>query len=175
MEYTDTIKNLIKNYNLTPQEVFFSLLCSLGTGRQEAYLHLFYPKFQTDSALTTGAAKLVKEKPQILKLIEDLKTRNKIIPLSADLEITKRQKKKEEEAKAQGWRTDQTPEENLKRILMNELYKLEPGEKVKAAQSIAKLLGVKEDTRETRHYYLPISCKHCKLYIDAEDKNRKRS
>ena len=168
MEYTDTIKRLMKDYELTPQEVFFSLLCSLGTGRAETFLHIFQPQRPTPSALSNGAAKLVKDKPQIIKLINDLKERHKLIPLTADLQTVRESRKAEERARAEGWRTDETPEENLKRILINEMYKLEPGEKVKTAQSIAKLFGVKEDTKETRHYYLPVSCKHCKLYVNAQ-------
>lgn len=151
----------------------FAILCANGTGRAETFAHIYHPKNLTAATITTGAAKLVKEKPQILTLIQDLQTRNKIIPLTSDLTITREQKKKEEKAKAEGWRTDQTPEENLKRILINEMYKLDPGEKVKTAQSIAKLFGVNADTKETRHYYLPIACRHCKLYIEAEAKAHK--
>lgn len=168
MEYTDTIKRLMKDYELSPQEVFFSLLCSLGTGRAETYLHIFQPAHPTASALSNGAAKLVKDRPQIIKLINDLKERHKLIPLTADLQTVKEARKAEEKARAEGWRTDQTPEENLKRILIREMWRLEPAEKVKTAQNIAKLYGVKDETRETRHYYLPITCKHCKLYVNAQ-------
>ena len=126
MEYSEIIKRLSKDYELTPQDVFFSLLCSLGTGRAETFAHIYRPKFQTASAVSNGAAKLVKDKPQILKLIKDLKERNKIVPLTADLDIVKKQRKAEESEKAQGWRSNETPEENLKRITEDNLYKLEP-------------------------------------------------
>lgn len=171
MEYTDTIKRLTKDYNLTPQDVFFSILCANGTGRAETFAHIYRPQFLTHSAITNGAAKLVKDKPQILKLIADLKERNKIIPLTADLSLSKEIKKKEE---AEGWNDNQTTEQNLMRIIKKNLPKLDPKEKVDAARQLAKLLGLKEDVKETPHYYLPLSCNNCRLYIDAEDKARNK-
>ena len=166
------IKRLAKDYELQPQDVFFSLLCSLGTGRAETFAHIYRPQFQTASAIKNGAAKLVKDKPQIIKLINDLQERNKIIPLTADLKPVKDFKKNKEK---QIWNDNQTAQENLMRIIKENMGELEAKEKVDAARQLAKLLGVKEEQRETRHYYLPLSCKHCKLYIDAEDKKRKRS
>lgn len=175
MEYSNLIKTLAKDYQLQPQDIFFSLLCSLGTSRAETYAHIYRPKFQTASAITNGAANLVKEKPQIIKLIQDLKERNKIIPLTADLQVTKNQKKQQEkQAREEGWNDNETAQENLMRIIKRNIPKLEAKEKVDAARQLAKLLGVKEDTKETRHYYLPLSCKYCSLFIDAEDKKRKK-
>lgn len=173
MEYTDIIKRLKKDYELTPQDVFFAILCANGCGRAECFLHIYQPQQKSASSIINGAAKLVKDKPNIIKLINDLKERNKIIPLTADLEAGRNKRKEEEKAKADGWNSNQTPEENLKRIIEKELYKLEPKEKIDAARNLAKLYGVQDDAKETRHYYLPLSCKHCKLYIEAEDKNRR--
>lgn len=173
MEYSDTIKRLIKDYNLTPQDALFSILAASGISRPEAYLHIYFPSIKAEASIKAGAAKLVKDKPQIIKLINDLKTQNKIIPLSAD-PTNKQSSADLDKAKAEGWRPSETPEQNLKRITEKNLWKLEPKEKIDAARNLAKLYGVKEDQRETRHYYLPLSCKHCNLYIEAEDKARRK-
>lgn len=164
MEYTDMINRLRKDYQLQPSDVFFAIMVAAGCGRAESYYHIYKPNAATDAAVKNGAAKLAKERPAINKLISDLQARRSNIPITAELPSQRARRADDEERRKSGWDSSQSPEENVKRIMVNEMWKLDAKEKIQESRNLAKLLGVTIGNREITHYYIPISCRDCNLY-----------
>ena len=169
MQYTDIINTIRTNYRLEPQDVFFAILAANGCGRAESYFHIFMPNTDDVSKIRNMANKHVKENPALERLIIDLQDRRSTIPLTAELPSKTRKKAQdEEERRKSGWNLNESAEENLKRIMQENLWKLGPEEKIRSAKDLAKLFGISVENGEPPRYYLPLSCRECSLYAKAK-------
>lgn len=162
MKYSKFTEALKADYLLQPQDVFFSVLVASGCSRAEAYAHIYRPLATSDTVIINAATALIKKKPAIARLIADLELRQtskfqKSIPKNNDTQKTRN-----------AWDDSLTAEENLQKIIKGEIGRIEGKDKISASLQYAKLIGVNVDSKETTHYYLPLSCRDCSLYKEAE-------
>jgi hypothetical protein len=74
MKYSKKIEEMITNYSLHPDDVFFSLMVAAGASRAESAFYAYRPTgILNDARLASYASLKCNEKPNINKLITALK------------------------------------------------------------------------------------------------------
>ena len=193
MKYSSKITDLCNQYRLTPKDIAFALLVAGGCKRYEAFAFAFNCLNLQESTLTNKARELIKSKPALSRLLADLEF-EKVNPpatvpswseyneLKAASATTANNPKEasrkgggskpgEELLSLEGWNDEESAAENLKRIYREELPGLQGREKIDMALKYAKLVGIDPETENSTHYYLPLSCLNCTLYIKHQEQN----
>ena len=171
MVYSKRITDLQQIYQLTPDEVFFCMLVASGASRGEAYAVIFKPRSTKIETAQRGASQLAKDKPGINKLIQSFEENRTCFVINND--STKGKKKKKN--------TDNEDENNCENIvqyrdkdsvltgLEQTLPYLKGKDRADVLMKIADLQQMKKDENteeeETVHYYLPMQCYRCSLFI----------
>lgn len=178
MVYSKRVTDLQQIYQLNPDEVFFCMLVASGASRGEAYATIFRPRSTKIETAQRGAAQLAKDKPGINKLIRSFEdNRAAFLP---DNDSTKSKKKKknteaEEEEKA-GNVVQYRDKDAVLSGLEQTLPYLRGKDRADVLMKIADLQQMKKDENteeeETVHYYLPLQCYRCSLFIADRAKRK---
>ena len=179
MVYSKRVTDLQQIYQLTPDEVFFCMLVASGASRGEAYATIFRPRSTKIETAQRGAAQLAKDKPGINKLIRSFEdNRDAFIP---DNERTKsKKKKKKTELEEQEKDENIVPQYRDKDAVLSGLEQTLPylrgKDRADVLMKIADLQQMKKDENteeeETVHYYLPLQCYRCNLFIADRAKRK---
>lgn len=168
MVYSKRVTDLQQIYQLTPDDVFFCMLVASGASRGEAYATIFRPRSTKIETAQRGAAQLAKDKPGINKLIrsfEDNRTGKK----------KKKNTETEEEEKA-GNVVQYRDKDAVLSGLEQTLPYLRGKDRADVLMKIADLQQMKKDENteeeETVHYYLPLQCYRCSLFIADRAKRK---
>lgn len=197
MRLSKTTTDLCNTYRLTAQDVYFAHLAVAGCTRPEAYGAAFNCFSMQEGTLRNKAAQLIREKPGLAKLIADLIQERYHAPTTGPDWETYRQmttkggapakpgkRARTNEASSdtspssssqdpdteQGWSDDESTAENLARIIKGEIRYMRGKEKIDSSLKYAKLIGVDPEVTDTTHYYLPLSCCQCALYLREQGK-----
>lgn len=167
MVYSKRVTDLQQIYQLTPDDVFFCMLVASGASRGEAYATIFRPRSTKIETAQRGAAQLAKDKPGINKLIrsfEDNRSKKK-----------KKSTETEEEEKA-GNVVQYRDKDAVLSGLEQTLPYLRGKDRADVLMKIADLQQMKKDENteeeETVHYYLPLQCYKCSLFIADRAKRK---
>lgn len=168
MVYSKRVTDLQQIYQLTPDDVFFCMLVASGASRGEAYATIFRPRSTKIETAQRGAAQLAKDKPGINKLIRSFE----------DSPKSKKKKKNteaEEEEKA-GNVVQYRDKDAVLSGLEQTLPYLRGKDRADVLMKIADLQQMKKDENteeeETVHYYLPLQCYRCSLFIADRAKRK---
>ena len=162
MVYSKRVTDLQQIYQLTPDDVFFCMLVASGASRGEAYATIFRPRSTKIETAQRGAAQLAKDKPGINKLIRSFEdNRAAFLP--------------EEEEKA-GNVVQYRDKDAVLSGLEQTLPYLRGKDRADVLMKIADLQQMKKDENteeeETVHYYLPLQCYRCSLFIADRAKRK---
>lgn len=171
MVYSKRVTDLQQIYQLTPDDVFFCMLVASGASRGEAYATIFRPRSTKIETAQRGAAQLAKDKPGINKLIRSFEdNRTAFLP---DNDSTKsKKKKKNTETEVVQYRDKDAVLSGLEQTLPY----LGGKDRADVLMKIADLQQMKKDENteeeETVHYYLPLQCYRCSLFIADRAKRK---
>lgn len=173
MVYSKRVTDLQQIYQLTPDDVFFCMLVASGASRGEAYAIIFRPRSTKIETAQRGAAQLAKDKPGINKLIKSFEdNRAAFLP---DIEPTGKDKKKK---KAAGNVVQYRDKDAVLSGLEETLPLLRGKDRADILMKIADLQQMKKDENteeeETVHYYLPLQCYRCSLFLADRAKKKKK-
>lgn len=162
MVYSKRVTDLQQIYQLTPDDVFFCMLVASGASRGEAYATIFRPRSTKRETAQRGAAQLAKDKPGINKLIRSFEdNRAAFLPEKKSTET-------EEEEKA-GNVVQYRDKDAVLSGLEQTLPYLRGKDRADVLMKIADLQQMKKgentEEEETVHYYLPLQCYRCSLFI----------
>lgn len=168
MVYSKRVTDLQQIYQLTPDDVFFCMLVASGASRGEAYATIFRPRSTKLETAQRGAAQLAKDKPGINKLIRSFEDNR-----AAFLPDNKKKKNTEEEkAGIVQYRDKDAVLSGLEQTLPY----LRGKDRADVLMKIADLQQMKKDENteeeETVHYYLPLQCYRCSLFIADRAKRK---
>ena len=165
MVYSKRVTDLQQIYQLTPDDVFFCMLVASGASRGEAYATIFRPQ-------------LAKDKPGINKLIRSFEDNRAAFLPDNDSPKSKKKKKStetEEEEKA-GNVVQYRDKDAVLSGLEQTLPYLRGKDRADVLMKIADLQQMKKDENteeeETVHYYLPLQCYRCSLFIADRAKRK---
>ena len=166
MVYSKRVTDLQQIYQLTPDDVFFCMLVASGASRGEAYATIFRPRSTKIETAQRGAAQLAKDKPGINKLIRSFEdNRAAFLP---DNDSPKSKKKKKS--------TETEEEEKAGNVVQNRDKDAVLSGRADVLMKIADLQQMKKDENteeeETVHYYLPLQCYRCSLFIADRAKRK---
>lgn len=176
MVYSKRVTDLQQIYQLTPDDVFFCMLVASGASRGEAYATIFRPRSTKIETAQRGAAQLAKDKPGINKLIRSFEDNRAAFLPDNDSPKSKKKKKNtetEEEEKA-GNVVQYRDKDAVLSGLEQTLPYLRGKDRADVLMKIADLQQMKKDENteeeETVHYYLPLQCYRCSLFIADREK-----
>jgi len=161
-----TTLGYMKSFLLTEKEAYMSMLIAAGADQAEAYSVIYLNNASNKKTLDEEASRLIKSKKGIRDLI-DILTKVNMKGRNVEPEIKSRKTKKD------------TLDITSKDSILNELgeqYKntISPKEKTDILIKIADLQKMKQDENRNEdklvHYYMPINCPRCNLYIEARKK-----
>lgn len=168
MVYSKRVTDLQQIYQLTPDDVFFCMLVASGASRGEAYATIFRPRSTKIETAQRGAAQLAKDKPGINKLIRSFEDNR-----AAFLPDNDSPKKEEEKA---GNVVQYRDKDAVLSGLEQTLPYLRGKDRADVLMKIADLQQMKKDENteeeETVHYYLPLQCYRCSLFIADRAKRK---
>lgn len=168
MVYSKRVTDLQQIYQLTPDDVFFCMLVASGASRGEAYATIFRPRSTKIETAQRGAAQLAKDKPGINKLIRSFED-------NRAAKSKKKKKSTEEEEKA-GNVVQYRDKDAVLSGLEQTLPYLRGKDRADVLMKIADLQQMKKDENteeeETVHYYLPLQCYRCSLFIADRAKRK---
>ena len=169
MVYSKRVTDLQQIYQLTPDDVFFCMLVASGASRGEAYATIFRPRSTKIETAQRGAAQLAKDKPGINKLIRSFEDNR------AKSKKKKKNTETEEEEKA-GNVVQYRDKDAVLSGLEQTLPYLRGKDRADVLMKIADLQQMKKDENteeeETVHYYLPLQCYRCSLFIADRAKRK---
>lgn len=175
MVYSKRVTDLQQIYQLTPDEVFFCMLVAAGASRGEAYATIFRPRSTKIETAQRGAAQIAKDKPGINKLIRSFEDYRADFRPDNDSPKSKKKKKyteEEEEEKVVQYRDKDAVLSGLEQTLPY----LRGKDRADVLMKIADLQQMKKDENteeeETVHYYLPLQCYRCSLFIADRAKRK---
>lgn len=180
MVYSKRVTDLQQIYQLTPDDVFFCMLVASGASRGEAYATIFRPRSTKIETAQRGAAQLAKDKPGINKLIRSFEDNRAAFLPDNDSPKSKKKKKNteaEEEEKA-GNVVQYRDKDAVLSGLEQTLPYLRGKDRADVLMKIADLQQMKKDENteeeeeETVHYYLPLQCYRCSLFIADRAKRK---
>lgn len=167
MVYSKRVTDLQQIYQLTPDDVFFCMLVASGASRGEAYATIFRPRSTKIETAQRGAAQLAKDKPGINKLIRSFEDNR-----AAFLPDNDSPKKKSTETEVVQYRDKDAVLSGLEQTLPY----LRGKDRADVLMKIADLQQMKKDENteeeETVHYYLPLQCYRCSLFIADRAKRK---
>ena len=162
MIFSKYVANYQTLYNLTPEQVFFSMLLSCGATPLEAYQIIFRSRITNRNKLDEQIKKMIAETPGINELKNYLAKR-------AGATISG-----EETPDVEQYRDKESVIKGLEETIPT----LRGKERADVLMKIADLQQMKkeENTIEEKrvHYYLPLSCNRCNLFLEAREKERRR-
>jgi hypothetical protein len=177
MVYSKRVTDLQQIYQLTPDDVFFCMLVASGASRGEAYAIIFRPRSTKIETAQRGAAQLAKDKPGINKLIKSFED-NRAVFLP-DIEPTGKDKKKKKATETEGEAGNVVQYRDKDAVLSGleqTLPYLRGKDRADVLMKIADLQQMKKDENteeeETVHYYLPLQCYRCSLFIADRAKRK---
>lgn len=172
MVYSKRVTDLQQIYQLTPDEVFFCMLVASGASRGEAYATIFRPRSTKIETAQRGAAQLAKDKPGINKLIRSFEDNRDAFLPDNDSPKSKKKKKNTEAEEVVQYRDKDAVLSGLEQTLPY----LRGKDRADVLMKIADLQQMKKDENteeeETVHYYLPLQCYRCSLFIADRAKRK---
>jgi hypothetical protein len=177
MVYSKRVTDLQQIYQLTPDDVFFCMLVASGASRGEAYATIFRPRSTKIETAQRGAAQLAKDKPGINKLIRSFEdNRAAFIPDNDRTKSKKKKKNTETEEENAGNVVQYRDKDAVLSGLEQTLPDLRGKDRADVLMKIADLQQMKKDENteeeETVHYYLPLQCYRCNLFIADRAKRK---
>lgn len=174
MVYSKRVTDLQQIYQLTPDDVFFCMLVASGASRGEAYATIFRPRSTKIETAQRGAAQLAKDKPGINKLIRSFEdNRAAFLP---DKDSPSKKKKKNTETEEEENVVQYRDKHAVLSGLEQTLPYLRGKDRADVLMKIADLQQMKKDENteeeETVHYYLPLQCYRCSLFIADRAKRK---
>lgn len=171
MVYSKRVTDLQQIYQLNPDDVFFCMLVASGASRGEAYATIFRPRSTKIETAQRGAAQLAKDKPGINKLIRSFED-NRAAFLPNNDSTNSKKNKKNIEAEVVQYRDKDAVLSGLEQTLPF----LRGKDRADVLMKIADLQQMKKDENteeeETVHYYLPLQCYRCSLFIADRAKRK---
>lgn len=171
-------QNRMRQFMLTEQEVYLASLIAAGHSDEEAYSLIYEPNTLSDESLHVLVGRVTSRKKGIKDLVDTL-TRVNMKGLtvqigSANDAMNKKLGRKGR--KKASTEFDPTNKDSIIRVLSDQLeLATDPKTKTDIAMKIADLQRMKQDEnkdeQELVHFYLPITCKRCSLYV--QEKKRK--
>lgn len=165
MDYSRSIKSVVKKAKISIEEKIFADLMIVGWKEQDAYVAAFGYHMNYDENYVRTQMRNTVNNPYFVKYMESKgKTLNKESQPSSEDELS------DEDVLSKA-----TKEETLKDLLIAK-SKMRFGSKewLDATKLIADLQQMKKDIVEdedtTIHYYLPLNCQTCGLYQKAKGK-----
>ena len=166
MDYSATIKNEIKEYGLSAKELAFVDLVSLGWEVRDAYFTIF------NEGLSW-------QKSYLYSKINEIKSKK-----GAELRATFRKdgikiERQLSNTNISDINLDEVTKENTLKELVKAKNSFEPGTKewLDIQKQIIEVTQMKKDEvkeeDKTVHYYLPLRCSDCPLYIENMSKKKK--
>ena len=177
MQYSKRIEKYCKMYQLDPEDVFFALLLLCECSKAEAYMMIYRPLSNVQTALNKAAGKLMQQKPGLQSLIDSFGNLG-LKPLASKAETARNEKAIEKKAKAAAG-TYRDKESVLRELetLMGQVD--EPKLKADLLFKISDLQQLKKeaapDEQKTVHYYLPLTCAKCSIWRQYVNARRERS
>lgn len=176
MVYSKRVTDLQQIYQLTTDEVFFCMLVASGASRGEAYATIFRPRSTKIETAQRGAAQLAKDKPGINKLIQSFEDNRTAFLPEKNSTISKKKKKNTEEEENAGKVAQYRDKSAVLSGLEQTLPYLRGKDRADVLMKIADLQQMKKDENteeeETVHYYLPLQCYRCSLFIADRAKRK---
>lgn len=162
MKISTAINNLSKKFDISPKEMALCELVLSGWNSKDGYILLFSPAGNAPLAYVNEQIKRIIERPQFqayfeYKQQELQKQDEKNIEYDPNIELLEK--------------------EHVLKELLGIANSMPPGSKEKAdvlmkyatLQQMQKDEVSEEDT--TVHYYLPLSCNNCEMYIQKQKTN----
>ena len=170
MVYSKRVTDLQQIYQLTPDDVFFCMLVASGASRGEAYATIFRPRSTKIETAQRGAAQLAKDKPGINKLIRSFEdNRAAFLPDNDSPKSKKKKKSTETEEEEKAGNVVQYRDKDAVLSGLEQTLPYLRGKK--AAKNMETDLENTEE-EETVHYYLPLQCYRCSLFIADRAKRK---
>lgn len=170
----------MRQFMLTEQEVYMASLMAAGHSDMEAYSVIYSPNVCSDESLHADVGRLKMRKKGIKDLVDTLTRVNmKGLQVSVGSEngAVGKALKKPKKASLKSGGFDPRDKDSIIGVLSDQLF-LATDPKVKAdiAMKIADLQRMKndetKDEQQVVHFYLPLGCKRCKLYVDEREKKK---
>ncbi|MCM1295417.1 MAG: hypothetical protein NC311_07720 [Muribaculaceae bacterium] len=174
MKFSPKLKTFCDSYDLRPQEVAVAILHANGLNWSEAFAIVFQTLDDEATTNNNRAMSLLKNRPKIAtldaKLTLELKKNREALELFDRFNAKKAASSKDPD----GWDENLSPSKNVEKIFKGEIGGLRGKEKIDAGLKYAKMLGFDVEESDTIHYYLPLTCYQCGLYIqNSKDKEQK--
>jgi hypothetical protein len=173
-------QNRMRQFMLTEQEVYLASLIAAGHSDEEAYSLIYEPNTLSDESLHVLVGRVTSRKKGIKDLVDTL-TRVNMKGLTAQIgsaseAMNKKLGRKSKKKSAGEGGFDPTNKDSIIRVLSDQLeLATDPKTKTDIAMKIADLQRMKQDEnkdeQELVHFYLPLTCKRCSLYV-AEKKRK---
>lgn len=176
MQFSKFVSSLARTYNLDHKDVFLAILIAGGATAYESYSVVFRPKSSTNTQLSSLASKHISDRPNINRLIGDL--RRPAMGDSADQSNTitppkrrGRPRKEEETAPELSELLDYTDKDAILREYAGVFLRAEkPSDKLTALNNIANLQRMKQEAKVEEEkrvmFYIPLSYEHCDLLLE---------
>lgn len=171
-------QNRMRQFMLTEKEVYLASLIAAGHSDEEAYSLIYEPNTLSDESLHVLVGRVTSRKKGIKDLVDTL-TRVNMKGLTVQIGSANdaMNKKLGRKGRKKAYTEfDPTNKDSIIRVLSEQLeVATDPKTKTDIAMKIADLQRMKQDEnkdeQELVHFYLPITCKRCSLYV-AEKKRK---
>lgn len=175
MEISKNVKGYMKTFLLTEQEAYFAMLVAAGANTGEAYCVVFDKISMSKESSHVVASRMIQRKQGITDLINSLRNVN-LKGAELDGELPKKRGRKSKEVDENDF--DPTNKDSIIGILTKQLKdSTSPKEKAYIAMNIAELQQMKKDENKEDaklvHFYVPITCKRCSLYVKEVERRKK--
>ena len=163
-------KGYMQNFLLTENEAHFAMLIAAGASQGEAYCTAINNTY-SENVANVRATEMMKSKAGIRDLIDSLtNVTMKGAKKDEELPDIKGRKKKKENV------LDLRDKDSIIEALAEQYDKaLDPKVKTDIAMKAADLQRMKNDEtkneEQLRHFFLPLRCKDCSLYIEESKKH----
>lgn len=170
MDYSRSIKTETRKSNITVSEKVFADLMVMGWRESDAYVAAFGMNVNYSDEYHKAQMRVLQNKPDFAKY---LRARMKKMESSASGKEQQPREMTTEEALSMA-----TKEETIKALMIaKEGMKVGSKEWIDTMKMIADLQQMKksvvEEEDNTVHYYLPLSCNNCSLFINSRERKRR--
>lgn len=168
MDYSKKLINKTKKLHLSVMELVFCELLGSGWDSKDAYMAAFHKGTTLDSGYLEGLISKLLDKPEILEQAGLAKEEKK----------AKKVQKTKEKVEEGGFSVDNVSKEKMLRELFEAKEGMDVGSKewLDTQKMIADITRMKQDEVKTEdttiHYFLPIKCPECPLFIKNGGKSK---
>lgn len=177
IKFSTTVSRKCRKYNITECELAFCELMLAGFSKEDAY-QIVYNTSSMNNTQIKSASRLLSINDRIVRYMSEAKTL-KMDMIEESMRVEEKEEVVEEIIDDDDISLDGASKENTLKELLRAKSRAKEGsdEWLKIQDRIINITQMKKDEVKEEdkfvHYYLPLTCNNCSLFINAKKKNKK--